>query len=92
MDSGDPSRLDGQPARRQAVNWMLTGTKRRPDEVVGTLPPRKGTATIEKIAINAVMAGARPEYLPVIIAAIEGLADPHFDGAWWRIPYNGGQG
>jgi hypothetical protein len=36
-------------------------------------------ATIEKIAINAVMAGAKPEYLPVIIAAVEGLADPQFD-------------
>jgi hypothetical protein len=73
------------PPTRQAVDWMLTGTTRRPSEVIGTLPPRKGTATIEKIAINAVMAGARPEYLPVIIAAIEGLADPHFDGTWWRM-------
>ena len=73
------------PPTRQAVNWMLTGTKRRPDEVIGTLPPRKGTVTIEKIAINAVMAGARPEYLPAIIAAVEGLADPNFDGTWWRM-------
>jgi hypothetical protein len=61
------------------VEWMLTGTHRSPDEVLGAISPRNGKATIEKVAINAVMAGAKPEYLPVIIAAVEGLADPHFD-------------
>jgi hypothetical protein len=73
------------PPTKAAVDWMLKGTSRRPDEVIGTLPPRKGTVTIQKIAINAVMAGARPEYMPAIIAAVEGLADPHFDGTWWRM-------
>jgi hypothetical protein len=73
------------PPTRKAVDWMLSGTSRNPDEVIGTLPPRRGIATIQKIAINAVMAGARPEYLPAIIAAVEGLADPHFDGTWWRM-------
>jgi hypothetical protein len=73
------------PPTKKMVDWMLTGTNRRPDEVIGTLPPRKGTVTIQKIAINAVMAGARPEYLPAIIAAVEGLADPNFDGTWWRM-------
>ncbi len=73
------------PPTKKMVDWMLTGTTRRPDEVIGTLPPRKGTATVQKIAINAVMAGARPEYLPAIIAAVQGLSDPHFDGTWWRM-------
>jgi hypothetical protein len=73
------------PPTKDAVDWMLAGTSRSPDEKIGTLPPRRGTATIRKIAINAVMAGARPEYLPVIIAAVEGLADPNFDGTWWRM-------
>jgi hypothetical protein len=73
------------PPTKGAVDWMLTGTNRRPDEVIGTLPPRKGTATVQKIAVNAVMAGARPEYLPTIIAAVEGLSDPKFDGTWWRM-------
>ena len=73
------------PPTKKAVDWMLTGTSRSPDERIGTLPPRRGTATIRKIAINAVMAGARPEYLPVIIAAVEGLSDPNFDGTWWRV-------
>lgn len=63
----------------ERVKWMLTGTSRSPDEEIGTISPRNGMATIEKIAINAVMAGAKPEYLPVIIAAVEGLADPKFD-------------
>jgi len=73
------------PPTKKAVDWMLTGTSRRPDEVIGTLPPRRGTATVQKIAVNAVMAGARPEYLPAIIAAVEGLSDPGFDGTWWRM-------
>ncbi len=73
------------PPTKKAVDWMLAGTSRRPDEVIGTLPPRRGTATVKKIAVNAVMAGARPEYMPAIIAAVEGLSDPKFDGTWWRM-------
>ena len=58
---------------------MLAGTARSPNEVIGTVEPKRGKATIEKIAINAVMAGAKPEYLPVIIAAMEGLTDKNYD-------------
>jgi hypothetical protein len=58
---------------------MLSGTSRSRNEVIGKIDPKLGVATIEKIAINAVMAGARPEYLPVIIAAIEALTDDSFD-------------
>jgi hypothetical protein len=47
--------------------------------VVGVLPPRQGEATVEKIAVNAAMAGCRPEYFPVVLAAIEALADPLFN-------------
>jgi hypothetical protein len=61
------------------VKWMLSGTSRSPKEVLGTVAPKNGTATIEKIAINAVMAGAKPEYLPVIIAAMEALTDKRFN-------------
>ena len=61
------------PPTKEAVNWMLTGTSRSPDEVVGIMATKGGKATIRKIATNAVMAGARPEYLPVIIAAIEAI-------------------
>ena len=47
--------------------------------MIGTVAPKNGIATIERIAVNSVMAGARPEYLPVIIAAMEGLTDRRFD-------------
>ncbi len=67
------------PPTREAVARMLTGTGRAPGEEIGRLAPRNGLATVEKIAINAVMAGAKPEYLPVIIAAIECVADPAFN-------------
>lgn len=67
------------PPTPERVKWMLTGTTRNPKEVIGKVNPRQGIATIEKIAINAVMAGARPEYLPVIIAATEALTDEYFD-------------
>jgi hypothetical protein len=67
------------PPTPDAVKWMLSGTNRNPYEVLGTINPKHGIATIEKIAINAVMAGAKPQYLPVIIAAMEALADETFD-------------
>jgi hypothetical protein len=71
------------PPTEEAVKLMLTGTKRPSNEVIGTFASpdglaSTGIATIEKIAINAVMAGAIPEYLPVIIAAIESLVDKKF--------------
>ncbi len=67
------------PPTPERVKWMLSGTSRSPDEVIGKVAPGNGIATTEKIAINAVMAGARPEYLPVIITAMEGLTDENYD-------------
>ncbi|MDR7569716.1 MAG: hypothetical protein QN193_03840 [Armatimonadota bacterium] len=64
------------PPTPQAVEEMLGGTDLAPDHVVAQLPPRGGKATVEKIAVNAVMAGALPTHLPVIIAAVEALVDP----------------
>jgi hypothetical protein len=63
------------PPTVPAVKRMLSGTTRSPEEVIGRIPYRNGVATVEKIAINAVMAGAKPEYLPVILAAIECLVE-----------------
>lgn len=48
-------------------------------DVIGTLAPKQGLATVEKIAANAVMAGCRPEYLPVLIACVKAVADPKFN-------------
>ena len=64
------------PPTAEAVAEMMTGTDLPPDQVVATLIPRKGKATIEKIAVNAVMAGALPTYMPVLIAAVQSFADP----------------
>jgi hypothetical protein len=67
------------PPTPEAVTKMLAGTSRRPDEVIpGLMPPGRGIVTVEKIAVNAVMAGAKPEYLPVIITAVEMLCDARF--------------
>ena len=56
----------------ERVAEMLAGTSRKPDEVVGRMQPTKNRGlwsyTVEKVAVNAVMAGARPEYFPVILA------------------------
>lgn len=57
---------------------MLGGTTRRPDEVVGLIPPNLAPCTVEKVAINAVMAGCKPEYLPVVLAALEAALEPAF--------------
>jgi hypothetical protein len=63
------------PPTARAVRRMLAGTHRAPGEVIGRVPYRNGIATVEKIAINAVMAGAKPEYLPVIVTAMECLVE-----------------
>ena len=61
------------------VEGMLRGTSRLPTEVVAHVAPGFGVASIERIAINAVMAGCRPEYLPLLIAAVEAVADRRFN-------------
>jgi hypothetical protein len=65
------------PTRRD-VDAMLAGTRKLPDHVITVLEPGNGIATVEKIAINAVMAGCLPEHLPVLIAAVEAISDPRF--------------
>lgn len=64
------------PPTEEAIKEMLTGTDLPADHMVGKLIPRLGKATVEKIAINAVMAGALPIYMPVLISALEALFDP----------------
>ena len=51
----------------------------KPADVIGTLAPKQGLATVEKIAANAVMAGCVPEYMPVLMACIKGVAAPQFN-------------
>ena len=66
------------PPTEEAVARMLRHTRRGADELVATIAPGMGAATVEYIAINAVMAGCLPEYLPVLIAAAEAVATPRF--------------
>ena len=67
------------PPTPAAVEQMLQGTRRQPQEVLMIMEPGFGLATVEKIAINAVMAGCQPEQLPVLLAAIDALAQPQMN-------------
>jgi len=67
------------PPTVERVERMLTGTPRPRDEVVAHLAPGFGAATVERVAINAVMAGCAPEHLPVVLAAVEAVAAPEFN-------------
>ena len=67
------------PPTKEAVQEMFKGTDLLPDHVLGIMPPKNGKVTVEKIAVNAVMAGCRPTYMPVLIAAVEGLLEKDFD-------------
>ncbi len=63
----------------ERVARMLDGTTRDPDEVVAVVPPDLVECTVEKVAINAVLAGARPDYLPVVLAAVEAACTDEFN-------------
>ena len=67
------------PPIEARVPRMLEGTERDAQEILGRIPPRWGDATVEKIAINAVMAGCVPEYMPVLIASLEAMLEPAFN-------------
>jgi len=67
------------PPTPERVLRMLTGTTRNPQDVVAIAPPNLVQLTVEKIAINAVMAGALPEYLPWIITALEAVCNDEFN-------------
>lgn len=64
------------PPTRKVVADMMDYLGRDPGEVLGTVFPGDGEATVEKIVANCVMAGCLPEYVPVVVAAVEGLVDP----------------
>ena len=66
------------PPTEDRVRAMLGGTSHRPGEVICVLPPGMTEASVEKIAVNAVMAGCRPEHLPILLAAVEAMNEPEF--------------
>lgn len=79
FDQGFSDGLPLVPPTPERVMRMLSGTSRDAQDVVAIVPPNMGEATVEKIAINAVMAGCKPEYLPVIIAGVEAVCTDEFN-------------
>ncbi|MBM3344964.1 MAG: hypothetical protein FJY55_00465, partial [Betaproteobacteria bacterium] len=66
------------PPTREAVAEFLSWTARDPGEVIGILPPEFREATVWSVAVNGVMAGCLPAYMPVLLAMVEAIADPAF--------------
>lgn len=71
------------PPTPDKVAAMLKGTQRKPSEVLWVVPPRQGMLTVELVAVLGVMAGAKPEHMPLLIATVEAFKDPgaNFRGA-----------
>jgi hypothetical protein len=67
------------PPTRERVAAAVAASHRAGDALVALVPPNFGRATVEKIAVNAVMAGCRSEYMPVVIAGVEAMCDDAFD-------------
>jgi hypothetical protein len=67
------------PPSRARVDAMLATTRRPREQLVAEVPPNYGRATVEKLAVNAVMAGCRADYFPVVLAVVEAACDPAFN-------------
>ena len=72
------------PPTCEKVDWILQGTGRARDEYIGKFLPRGGILTVETVAVALAMAGGRPEYLPVLIAAVEAILEPGMDHDKWQ--------
>lgn len=79
FDQGFSDGLPLVPPTPERVLRMLAGTHRAPQDLIAVVPPNMGEATTEKVAINAVMAGCKPEYMPVLIAALEAVCTDAFN-------------
>ena len=79
FDQGFSDGLPLVPPSPERVLRMLAGTSRDSQEIVAILPPNLAEATVEKVAINAVMAGCKPEYFPVVLAALEAACTDEFN-------------
>ncbi|HEU5194112.1 MAG TPA: hypothetical protein VFW70_05175 [Methylomirabilota bacterium] len=66
------------PPTAARVEAAIAASGRKREELIALVAPRLGRATVEKIAVNAVLAGCRPEYLPAVIAGVEAICDPAF--------------
>lgn len=67
------------PPTEDRVRTMLSGMVwRKPDELISIVPPKMAKATLQQVAVNAVMAGCKPEYLPVVVAALQAVSEPEY--------------
>ena len=78
-DAGWGDGLPLIPPTPERVRAFVAASGRFPDELIGEVPPRNGRATVEKIAINAVMAGAPADAMPLLIASLDAMLDPEFN-------------
>ncbi len=78
-DRGWSDGLPVIPPTEARVARMLEGTDRAPDDVVAVIPPDLVECSVEKVAVNAVMAGCLPEYLPVVLTALEAACTSEFN-------------
>jgi hypothetical protein len=78
-DAGWGDGLPLVPPTEERVREHLVASGRFPDECLAELPPRNGRCTVEKLAVNAVMAGSPPEAMPLLCAAVDAMADPVFN-------------
>lgn len=67
------------PPSEQSVSAMLSAAGLQPDQVVSDIPTRNVIITADKIAVNAVMAGCLPDYMPVVVSAVRGMCHPNFN-------------
>ncbi|MDH4075522.1 MAG: thioredoxin family protein [Acidimicrobiia bacterium] len=79
FDRGWTDGLPVVPPTEARVLRMLAGTSRDPADIVAVVPPDLTAVTVEQVAINAVLAGCRPEYLPVVLAAVEAACTEEFN-------------
>lgn len=77
-DKGMTDGLPVIPATAERVRTFLDAARLTPDQIIAEVPERARVVTAEKLAINAIMAGCRPEYLPVVAAGIRAVCDPAF--------------
>lgn len=66
------------PPTRERIDEFLSYTERKPDDVLGIILPDSRAATVWSVAVNGVMAGCRPEYMPVLVALAEAMCDPNY--------------
>ena len=78
FDQGVTDGLPVVPPTPERVERMLAATRRDPLEEIAVLPPNLAPLSVEKVAINAVMAGCKPEYFPTVLAGVDAIADDRF--------------